>query len=341
MASYGTTMYARIRSLLLAIDRLIAQTPLAFGREDGVLLSFLFHSIFLNLEKARAGVMDPQQEITIEMLRRFIEHFQNHWYVFVSPSEIARGLRPGGRYVLLTFDDGYFNNSRALPILTEFHIPAVFFVSSGHVKEGKAFWWDVAHREMRRRGIQQEKIYQRLAELKRMKTAEAEARIENEFGAKALVPVGDLHRPFNPAELKGFARHPLVSLGNHTSDHAILSNYSDDEARAQIQRAQDDILAMTGQTAEIIAYPNGYETPAIAAAARDAGLRFGVGVNPGRNRLPLQAGSAEAMTLKRFTLNAGSAIESQCRMSRSGLSLYRSARAMKLKTQTKSYSSIA
>jgi len=341
MASYGTTMYARIRSLLLAIDRLIAQTPLAFGREDGVLLSFLFHSIFLNLEEARAGVMDPQQEITIEMLRRFIEHFQNHWYVFVSPSEIARGLRPGGRYVLLTFDDGYFNNSRALPILTEFHIPAVFFVSSGHVKEGKAFWWDVAHREMRRRGIPQEKIYQRLAELKGMKTAEAEAQIENEFGAKALVPVGDLHRPFNPAELKGFARHPLVSLGNHTSDHAILSNYSDDEARAQIQRAQDDILAMTGQTAEIIAYPNGYETPAIAAAARDAGLRFGVGVNPGRNRLPLQAGSAEAMALKRFTLNAGSAIESQCRMSRSGLSLYRSARAMKLKTQTKSYSSIA
>jgi len=334
-------MCARIRSLLLALDRLIAQASLALGREDGVLLSFLFHSIFLNLQEARAGLMDPQQEITIEMLRRFIEHFQNHSYVFVSPSEMARGLRPRGRYVLLTFDDGYFNNNRVLPILTEFHVPAVFFVSSGHVKKGKAFWWDAVYREMRRRGIPQEKINRRFAELKRMKTADAEAQIENEFGANALVPVGDLDRPFNPAELKGFARHPLVSLGNHTGDHAILSNYSDAEARAQIQSAQDDILAMTGQTADIIAYPNGYETPAIAAAARDAGLRFGVGVNPGRNRLPLHASSVEAMTLKRFTLNAGTAIESQCRMSRSGLSLYRSARAMRPKTQEKSYSSIA
>jgi peptidoglycan/xylan/chitin deacetylase (PgdA/CDA1 family) len=199
MASYGTTMYSRIRSLLLAIDRLIAQTPLAFGREDGVLLSFLLHSIFLNLQEARAGVLDPQQEITIEMLRGFIEHFQKHSYVFVSPPEIARGLRPGGRYVLLTFDDGYFNNSRALPILTEFRVPAVFFVSSGHVKKGKAFWWDAAHREMRRRSISQAKIDQCFAELKRMKTADAEAQIENEFGAKALVPVGDLDLSILPS----------------------------------------------------------------------------------------------------------------------------------------------
>ena len=327
-------MYSQIRSLLLAIDRWIAQTPLAPGREGGVLLSFLFHSIFLNLEEARAGVMDPQQEITVEMLRRFIGYFQNHSYIFVSPSEIAGGLRPRGRYVLLTFDDGYFNNSRSLPVLTEFQVPAVFFVSSGHVKQGKAFWWDAAYREMRRRGIAQEKTSQRFAELKRMKTADAEAQIENEFGAKALVPVGDLDRPFSPAELKEFARHPLVSLGNHTSDHAILSNYSDDEARAQIQDGQDEILAMTGQTADIIAYPNGYETPAIAGAAREAGLRLGVGVNPGRNRLPLDVGSDEAMTLKRFTLHAGSPIESQCRTSRSGLSLYRSARAMKRQTHS-------
>jgi hypothetical protein len=60
-------------------------------------------------------------------------------------------------------------------------------------------------------------------------------------------------------------------------------------------------------------------------------MRFGLSVNPGRNRLPLRPGSRDAMTLKRFTLTGNSAIEPQCRMSRSGVSLYRSARSMKLK----------
>jgi len=338
MASYAATMYERVRSLLMAIDRLIAPASLAFGREDGVLLSFLFHSLFLDAEEASSGVMDPQQRTTVEMFRAFIEHFQKHAYVFVSPSDLSRGLGSNGRYVLLTFDDGYYNNIRVLPMLTEFNVPAVFFVSTSHVKEGKAFWWDAAHREMRRGGIAQDKIDRRFSELKQLRTADAEAWVEKEFGTSALAPVGDLSRPFTPSELRDFARHPLVSLGNHTCDHAILSNYSEAEVRAQILGAQDDILAMTGQSAGMIAYPNGYETPEIVAAARDAGLRFGVSVNPGRNRLPLHAGSNEAMTLKRFTLTAGSAIESQCRMSRSGVSLYRSARGMTQNTHADVFS---
>jgi peptidoglycan/xylan/chitin deacetylase (PgdA/CDA1 family) len=332
-------MYLRIRSLLITIDGLLAQTPLVFGREEGVLLSFLFHSLYQGSDEPRSGVVDPQQEVTVEMFRRFIEHFQEHSYHFVSPADIARGLGPGGKYVLVTFDDGYYNNVRALPVLSEFNAPAVFFVSTGHVKKGKAFWWDAVQRETQRRGVAQANVNRLFASLKELKTADAEAQIEKEFGAGALTPVGDLDRPFTPAELKEFSSHPLVSLGNHTSDHAVLPNYSHLEIYDQIQSAQDDILMMTGKTAEMIAYPNGDESPEILEAARSIGLRLGVGVNPGRNRLPLQPGSADAMTIKRFTLNAGSAIEAQCRMSRSGLSLYRSARTMKLKTHA-SFSSL-
>jgi len=328
-------MYSRIQSLLITIDRLIAQMPLLLGHEQGVLLSFLFHSLYQGSDEPRSGVVDPQQEVTVEMFRHFIEHFQEHNYQFVSPADIARGLRPGGRYVLVTFDDGYYNNVRALPVLSEFNVPAVFFVSTGHVKKGKAFWWDAAQRETRRRGVAQTSVNRLFASLKLLKTADAEARIENEFGAGALKPIGDLDRPFTPAELKEFSRHALVSLGNHTRDHAVLPNYSHSEVREQIQSAQDDILAMTGKTAEMIAYPNGDETPEILDAARSVGLRMGVWVNPGRNRLPLELGSADAMTLRRFTLHAGSAIEAQCRMSRSGVSLYRSARTMKLKTHAR------
>jgi peptidoglycan/xylan/chitin deacetylase (PgdA/CDA1 family) len=325
-------MSARIRSFLLTLDRLIAGVPLALGREDGVLLSFLFHSLYQAADEPRSGVVDPQQEITVEMFRRFVNHFQRHEYTFISQAELVRGLRPGGKYVLVTFDDGYYNNVRALPVLNEFNVPAVFFISTSYVKEGKAFWWDAAQRETHKRGTPREKVDRLFADLKRLRTAEAEAQLKREFGDAVLKPVSDLDRPFTPAELRDFARHPLISFGNHTSDHAILPNYSEAEVRAQIQGAQDDILAMTGTRAEMIAYPNGDESPAIVDLARSLGLRMGLGVVPGRNRLPLEAGSPVAMTLKRFTLNAGIAIEAQCRMSRSGLSLYRSARRVKLKT---------
>ncbi len=325
-------MNARIRSFLLTMDRLIAGVPLARGSEDGVLLSFLFHSLYRGADEPRSGVVDPQQEITVEMFRRFVDHFHQHAYTFASQADLVRGLRPGGKYVLVTFDDGYYNNVRALPVLNEFNVPAVFFISTGYVKEGKAFWWDAARRETHKRGTSKEKVDRLFADLKRLRTVEAETQLKKEFGDGALNPVSDLDRPFTPAELRDFAKHPLISFGNHTSDHAILPNYSEPEVRAQIQSAQDDIFAMTGKRAEMIAYPNGDESTVVVDVARSLGLRLGVGVEPGRNRLPLGLGSREAMTLKRFTLNAGSAIEAQCRMSRSGLSLYRSARNVKLKT---------
>jgi peptidoglycan/xylan/chitin deacetylase (PgdA/CDA1 family) len=325
-------MNARIRSFLLTMDRLIARVPLALGSEDGVLLSFLFHSLYQGADEPRSGVVDPQQEITVEMFRRFLNHFQQHGYAFVSQADLVRGLRPGGKYVLVTFDDGYYNNVRALPVLNEFDVPAVFFISTGHIKEGKAFWWDAARRETHKRGTPKGKVDRLFADLKRLKAVEAETHLKKEFGDAALKPVSDLDRPFTPAELKDFAKHSLVSFGNHTSDHAILTNYSEAGVRSQILSAQDDIFAMTGKRAEMIAYPNGDESPAILDVARSLGFRLGLGVVPGRNRLPLEMGSREAMRLKRFILHADSAIEAQCRMSRSGLSLYRSARSVKMKT---------
>src|SRR5262249_31544318 len=209
--------------------------------------------------------------------------------------------------------------------------------STNYVKEEKSFWWDAAWREAYKRGVSKEKVDRLFAELKRLRSEEIETRLKNEFGERALQPVSDLDRPFTPSELRDFAKNPLVSFGNHTRDHAILPNYSEADIRAQIQNAQDDIFSMTGKRAEMIAYPNGNKSDAVVEVARALGFRLGIGVEPGRNRLPLALGSREAMALKRFTLDAASAIEVQCQMSRSSVSMYRSARRVKPKTQADSF----
>jgi peptidoglycan/xylan/chitin deacetylase (PgdA/CDA1 family) len=317
------TIRPRLRSALFSVDAWLTNLGLKFTRERGTLLIFLFHSLFKDEQEARSGVMDPQQGITVEMFKTFLSHFQANGYRFVAPEEISRGLAEDRKHVFITFDDGYKNNVRALPILEEFEAPAVFFISSEHVKSGKSFWWDVLHREGKKRGRTDAEIDRRIAGCKKHRTEDVELHLRKEFGENALWPVGDLDRPFTPSELRAFANHRLVFLGNHTRDHAILPNYSEPEISMQICQAQNDILEMTGRTPKMIAYPNGSESVKIRNAAEEAGLRLGVGVRPGRNRLPLDGDSWGRMALRRLTLRGDRGIEQQCRSSRSSLSIHR------------------
>src|ERR1700761_1581266 len=145
------TISARLGSMLLKLDQIISHSGLGFSSSEGVLLSFLFHGLFDDFANQNSPDAEPQQGITVEMFESFIEYFHQNSYTFVSPNEVAHGLDSNGKYVLVTFDDGYFSNSKALPVLERHGIPAALFVSTDHVLQGKAFWWDVVERESTKR----------------------------------------------------------------------------------------------------------------------------------------------------------------------------------------------
>jgi peptidoglycan/xylan/chitin deacetylase (PgdA/CDA1 family) len=317
------TIYRPLSSALFSLDTTLANVGLRFTKEQGALLIFLFHSLFEDKKEAQSGMMDPQQGITVEMFRAMVRYFRSQSYSFVSSDQLAEGLLPEGKYVLLTFDDGYHNNVRALPALEEFNAPAVFFVSSNHVKHNKSFWWDAVYREGKKRRRSEAEIGRTILSYKWYRTEDVEANVRERFGENALRPISDLDRPFTPSELSDFASHPLVFLGNHTKDHAILPIYPAQEINQQIRQAQSDILEMTGRTPNMIAYPNGSESAKIRSAAKEAGLRLGVGTRPGHNRLPLNNESWDSMALNRFTLRGDRGIEQQCLSSRSLFSIQR------------------
>lgn len=69
------------------------------------------------------------------------------WFDLISLEEAQRRIRHGNHRpaVSITFDDGYGDNCHhALPLLIERRIPGTYFVSTGHVLEGKPFPHDVA-----------------------------------------------------------------------------------------------------------------------------------------------------------------------------------------------------
>ncbi len=217
---------------------------------------------------------------------------------------------------MITFDDGYFNNSFALDILAEFQVPATFFISTDFVEEEKSFWWDVLSREMHKHGSSEEKKSATLRKLKRWKHEEIEAYLIATFGKAALRPVGDLDRPFTHSELKEFAANPLVHLGNHTSSHAVLTNYSRAEVAQQIRSCQRVLTEIGGYAPTIIAYPSGRYSRDVIAVALAEGLTAGITLRSYKNAVPLRSAKAR-MTLGRFTLYGGRDICRQCKVFRS------------------------
>jgi peptidoglycan/xylan/chitin deacetylase (PgdA/CDA1 family) len=62
--------------------------------------------------------------------------------------------------VVLTFDDGYFDNLlNAKPILERYDIPATVFVATGYVGKGWEFWWDELQHQLLEPGTLPETVH--------------------------------------------------------------------------------------------------------------------------------------------------------------------------------------
>src|SRR5439155_15926022 len=112
-------------------------------RERAGLLVFLFHSLFRDEREIALNHVDPLDRTTVGQFLEFVAYYRNQGYQFIGPDDLLNGLKPDGTYALITFDDGYYNNTLALPVLQRYQVPAVFFISTDHVRENKCFWWDV------------------------------------------------------------------------------------------------------------------------------------------------------------------------------------------------------
>lgn len=313
---------AAVQHLVRLADATVARAYLALCRERNALSGFLFHSLFLDEAEIDRDLVDPLQRTTVAQFRQIVAYYLEHGYRFVGPADLLGGLDPAGKYAALTFDDGYYNNRRAVPVLEEFRVPAFFFISTDNVARNKCFWWDVLWRERRAAGVRPRHILAECRVLKELPTEAIEARLTGLFGPDAFRPRGEIDRPFTPDELRAFAACEYVHLGNHTANHAILTNYSPADARGQVARAQDALREMTGATPAAIAYPNGGHTPEIVRACGDLGLTIGFTTRPRKNPLPIAPGPAGLLQLARFCPDSEWPVLTQCRTFRSDLLVY-------------------
>jgi peptidoglycan/xylan/chitin deacetylase (PgdA/CDA1 family) len=94
----------------------------------------------------------PEDGITMSppRFRRVLRMLRDRYTVITASDLISRlsgGAPLTGREVVISFDDGYLDNYEiAAPLLEEFGLPAIFFLTAGYVGTAKPFPWDDAKR---------------------------------------------------------------------------------------------------------------------------------------------------------------------------------------------------
>jgi len=274
---------------------------LNFKNENNQLLVFFFHGLFESQRQKDLNHIDPQTNMMVIQFVDFIDYFLNHKYKFIIPEDLLAILKNDQPLAMITFDDGYFNNTLAIDILNKYGIPAVFFMTTKNIKEYKSFWWDIIYKYRTKQGSSLETIRYEQRSLKSYKHPFIDEYIVKNFGIEAFKPWSDIDRPFNEIEVNNLAKSPYVSIGNHTHNHSILTNYNKEEIKEELRESNKILFDLTGTLPTATAFPNGNYNNLVLEATEEEGFQFAFTTQPKINLLPVEHGNL--ICLNRYITN--------------------------------------
>jgi peptidoglycan/xylan/chitin deacetylase (PgdA/CDA1 family) len=285
------------------------------GSSAGTVTALLFHRLYHASELTRDDGGFRHERVRLEEFEEIVSRFARAGYVFVTPRDMLMGRHIGQRAAMITFDDGYADNLRALPVLERYDANAVIFVSPGPLVRREAFWWDVVHREAAKRRIAPAEIARMVHHMRNYDFPRLQETIHDLFGQDAFAGNYEADRPMNEVELERVVASGRVEIGNHTYDHAALAQ-GPEEARRQVEMAQRELLRLTGEMPVSFSFPHGlYSDMAIDVVAQ-AGLKFAANVDYRLNVLRNGATQAVAidnpmMRISRIPIFGGRSLKGQ------------------------------
>ena len=208
-----------------------------------------------------------------------------------------------GRYVLITFDDGYRDNyTAAFPVLKRHAVPATFFVSTGFIDAPRLPWWDEIAWMVRT---------SRKAAVELPAWLPAPVPFDEPDRGRAMYAVLCTYKSLSPASAEEFlravgdaagtGRHPGagaadlwmtwdmlremraagMSVGGHTVNHPILIRMSREEQLPEIDGCGRRLADELGGPMRSFSYPNGDFNEDTRACLREVGVRFAFGYRGG------------------------------------------------------------
>ena len=277
----GRTQPAKLRAMVVTGSEVLA----GFGAATGAVslarrlnswrgvLALNYHRIGYSAEPYDHEVLDATPAQFDEQVRYLVREFD-----LITPAELEAAVRrKRGRYVLITFDDGYRDTfAHAVPILKRHGATATLFVTTGFVDNRQLSWWDEIAwmvSKSRRSELEPNRWLDRRVEL-RPDRHEATRTLTRMY---KNMP-GETGHAFleSLAEATGSGRHPDGTddlymtwddirelraagwqIGGHTITHPILARLSAEEQEHEIAGCKARIETKLGEPMRYFSYPNG------------------------------------------------------------------------------------
>jgi len=263
-----------------------------------------------HVRPARPADFQPNRllEITPEFLEEMLAWLRRSGIAVISLDDVHRRLiggESGGRFVALTFDDGYRDNLRfAYPILKAHQVPFAIYVPTSFPDRVGELWWLVLEaviadnesitldmdgrarrfdcRDVAAKREAFETVYWWLRGLP---TEEALREVVRDLAARYAVSVtgfcDDLCMTWS--ELATLAADPLVTIGAHTVNHVMLKKVPETMVSAEMRMSAAAIEAALGVRPHHFSYPVG---DASAAGPREFGIAARLGFLTGVTTRP-------------------------------------------------------
>lgn len=239
---------------------------------------------------------DPAPEVLEQLLVRL----KRQGFTFYSEAEILSGRPLPPRAAWLSFDDGWKGFQACLPVLERHQVPVSLFIAPAETARG--FLWTNAL--MSRCPMKTVRALYTLPENAR--TAQVAHLLKGNFPATLL----------SPCEVKRLARHPLVTVGNHSLSHLSASDRPLEEVETELCAAQEILTDWCGTPPRLFCYPFGHRTAGTDALVRKYGLTP-IGLFPGTDT------QAAFGTFRNMIYDRMSPEENSCRVLKSWLPIRR------------------
>jgi peptidoglycan/xylan/chitin deacetylase (PgdA/CDA1 family) len=242
-------------------------------------------------QRLRPGLMILNyHEATGGDLRRHLLFLRRHFRILpledaleelYTPPMEKKPVRDRRRSLVLTFDDGYYDNyTSAFTLARELQVPITIFLIPGYIESGDSFWFIERQSLVRRAQVDKVVIEGRTYHLKhpgerdlltktidthlRYATSVAEREAFLVMARKALdvsssVSVQEkLMRPLTWAEVREMDESEWASFGAHTMNHPVLGYLSDAaEVQYEVSECRTVLEQRLGHPVTTFAYPMG------------------------------------------------------------------------------------
>lgn len=185
----------------------------------------------------------------------------------------------GGRYVMITFDDGYRDNyTSAFPILKQHHVPATFFLATGFLDQPRIPWWDDIAWMVRTSPLealdvnpwtttpvpfdepQRERAIHRLLSVYKKLPGNSTADFVQFLADKLQTgrcPTRFANELWMTWDMVREMRQNGMSFGGHTVNHPILANLTADRQDFEIGESRRRLEEELGEAVDAFSYPVG------------------------------------------------------------------------------------